>query len=460
MPLRTLARALLLAAIAAAASPAAAADDATLFRVFLKDGGSLVSYGEVARMDGRVVFSMKTGASADAPLTLVNLDETVVDWARTDRYAYSARATHYLATRADADYAVLTDQIARTLSAVGFAKDPATRLRLVQNARGALARWPGDHYNFRDAEVRQMLNMLDDAIADLKAAAGDAYDLSLVAYADAPPPTETLLPPPTPQESIEGVLTAARLSDRPAERESLLSAAIDRIDVEAGGLPGSWAAATRADARASLQAEIETDRRYQAVMDDYTPRAREAARRADVPGLQWILARVRQRDEALGGKRPGMVLALVAEVNAQLDAARQLQLARDRWTLRVGDYRQYNAQMKLSLSILDQIAEPLQDIKSLAGGAPARLAVIERQVTELEELAAGVTPPAELASTHALIVSAANLAEHAARLRRDAILTGNIERAWDASSAAAGALLLGARARDEIAAALARPQLP
>jgi len=42
---------------------AATLDGATIFRVFLKDGSSLVSYGELARVDNRVVFSMPTSAS-------------------------------------------------------------------------------------------------------------------------------------------------------------------------------------------------------------------------------------------------------------------------------------------------------------------------------------------------------------------------------------------------------------
>ena len=35
-------------------------DDPTVFRVFLKDGLSLVSYGEFARVNDRIVFSMPT----------------------------------------------------------------------------------------------------------------------------------------------------------------------------------------------------------------------------------------------------------------------------------------------------------------------------------------------------------------------------------------------------------------
>src|SRR5262245_61367704 len=76
---------------------AVAADEATLFRVFLQDGTSLVSYGEVARIGDRVVFSMPTSASSTTPdLQLVNIAANRVDWNRTLRYAESARATQYL----------------------------------------------------------------------------------------------------------------------------------------------------------------------------------------------------------------------------------------------------------------------------------------------------------------------------------------------------------------------------
>ena len=44
--------------------------------------------------------------------------------------------------------------------------------------------------------------------------------------------------------------------------------------------------------------------------------------------------------------------------------------------------------------------------------------------------------------------------------RREAALTGNIARAWDASAAAAGALMLVARARTEIQELFRFPQLP
>jgi hypothetical protein len=49
---------------------------------------------------------------------------------------------------------------------------------------------------------------------------------------------------------------------------------------------------------------------------------------------------------------------------------------------------------------------------------------------------------------------------NAANIRREAALAADITRAWDASAAAAGSLMLADRARNEIQQALSFPQLP
>jgi hypothetical protein len=140
------------------ATHASAADEeATMFRVFLKDGGSLSSYGEMARVADRVVFSMPLSAGPNPPLQLVNLSADRVDWDRTDRYAATARSTHYVATQAEADYAVLSNQVAQTLNDVAFTTDASRRLAIVERARKTLAEWPASHVNYREGEVRQML---------------------------------------------------------------------------------------------------------------------------------------------------------------------------------------------------------------------------------------------------------------------------------------------------------------
>jgi hypothetical protein len=92
----------------------------------------------------------------------------------------------------------------------------------------------------------------------------------------------------------------------------------------------------------------------------------------------------------------------------------------------------------------------LESIKALAGSTPVALATIDRVVAQILKGSAAIVPPDELAAAHALLVSAVQMAGNAARIRRDATLAGDLARAWDASSAAAGALMLGARATSDI----------
>ena len=75
------------------------------------------------------------------------------------------------------------------------------------------------------------------------------------------------------------------------------------------------------------------------------------------------------------------------------------------------------------------------------------------------ELIEKVEPPQEGQAAHALLISAAHLARNAAAIRGEAVRSGDLARARDASSAAAGALMLSARARTEIQSLLRPPQL-
>src|SRR5262245_18613855 len=132
---RRLAGLLVACFLTAAPKVHAEGDSAPLFRVFLKDGGSLVSYGELARLDDRVVFSMPTTASADNPeLQLVSIASERIDWERTTTYAESARANRYIATRAESDYTALTATIAQALNDVSLTEDVARRLDIVERA--------------------------------------------------------------------------------------------------------------------------------------------------------------------------------------------------------------------------------------------------------------------------------------------------------------------------------------
>ena len=80
-------------------------------------------------------------------------------------------------------------------------------------------------------------------------------------------------------------------------------------------------------------------------------------------------------------------------------------------------------------------------------------------MSQILTLATAIAPPDEFAAAHALLISAVQLAGNAAQIRREATLASDMTRAWDASSAAAGALMLGARARSDIQSLLRLPQL-
>jgi hypothetical protein len=69
-------------------------------------------------------------------------------------------------------------------------------------------------------------------------------------------------------------------------------------------------------------------------------------------------------------------------------------------------------------------------------------------------------PVAEyLRPTHELLVSAWRFAETATKTRYDAIATGSLPTAWQASSAAAGSLLMLSRAQQELRTLLEPPRL-
>ena len=88
-----------LAAWGVTARAASAATEAMLFRLFLTDGSSIVSYGEFARVDDRVIFSMVVGGRGDPRLHTATLPASAIDWARTDRQASSTRSKRTGRTR-------------------------------------------------------------------------------------------------------------------------------------------------------------------------------------------------------------------------------------------------------------------------------------------------------------------------------------------------------------------------
>ena len=304
------------------ASSAAAQDaPSALFRVFLNDGRVLTSYGEWARLDDRIIFSMPTRHGDPAgELHLVTVPAGQVDWERTERYAFALRARSYATTRGEADFARLSDEVARTLNAVATMKDPGGAAGTCRGgATDAQYDWPGAQFGYRAVEVREILGMLDEVIIGLRSAAGQS-GTSLALVAPPPvPPDEPLLPEPTDAEIAEQLLTAADLAATPAERTSLLQSLLGLLDRAADLLPSSWATYVRTHAQQLLGEERRLDAAYAELRTTTLASAARSAARADVRAIEKLRPEVREADARLGGKRPAEIEGLLATLDSQLD---------------------------------------------------------------------------------------------------------------------------------------------
>ena len=219
--------ALALAGVLVVCSAPLRAGDALLYRIFLQDGSTLVSYGDFARVADRVVFSIPIGG-LDGPsptLHLVSISETAVDWERTDRYAQATRARQYASTQGETDFDALSNDVARALHDVAITQDPGAAAR-ARNRRSphAVTEWPAAHHGYRASDVAQLAGLLDDAVGELRVAAGlPRIDSALVATSSPLPPNVPEMPAPTLRESIEQAFRAASVADDPAELHWLCS---------------------------------------------------------------------------------------------------------------------------------------------------------------------------------------------------------------------------------------------
>ena len=442
-----------LAGVRAGADGPGAGTAATTYRLFLRDGSSVATIGEFARTGDRVVVTIGLGDR----LTMATVAAAQVDWTRTDRYTESVRAAQYAATRGEADFASMSAIVARTLSDVAVTPGRAAQLALAERARRQLADWPREHYGYRAEEVRQTLALLDEVIAGLRAAAGQtAFDVAFVANV-LPPPPEPVLPPPTLQDAIEQALRLSLLAAPGAERTALAEEARTALTA-APAEP--WAVEARGRVQRILDGERRVDVRY-AALSQATVRARDRPGRAqDVDGLLRVRARVVERDAALGRARPEAVQGLLALVDARLDAARRLQLARDQWASRAPALRRYRRDVAPWLDLFAAHRPSLDQIRTVSGPSIDRLAAFDLALARLAPLLKTVAVPADARGAHAAMLGAIGLAESASRGRSRAIETQNLSVAWEASAAAAGAIQMADRATRDLAALLRPPVAP
>ena len=444
----------------AAPAVATAAEDALLLRLFLNDGTSLVSYGEYARVDDRVIFSMVMGGTAEQPrLQAVTLPSDVIDWRRTDRHASSSRFQRYAETRGEEDFLRLNNDVAAVLNEVLLTRDTARALELAQRARATLVAWPRTHYGYRQRDVQEIVAFVDEAISNLRAAAGaSSFDVTLVAMAPEVP-LEPLATLPSPRVQIDQVFRVAALTERPSARVALFQSALLMLHEAGASIPPAELAVLRRTAEARIREESAIDARYTQLARRLVTQANRAAARARLGDVERVLSQIPREDARLGRRRPEMVQALQVAIQAQLDAARHLRLLRDQWELRRSLYRDYERSVGSQLRQLVRSQRQLEAIRRLEGPAPDALRTLQARLRGGVERLEQTSPPDELRMTHDLLLGAWRLAENAARARYEAVQSADLDRAWEASSAAAGSLLLLSRVQQELRALLEPPQL-
>src|SRR5262245_969515 len=140
---------LTLAAPAAAQSPTAPTDT-VLFRIFLRDGSTFISYGEYARVADRVVLTLPIFGEAAAPeLHVLSIPSDRVDWEKTDAYAEAVRATRYAATQGPDDFALLSEAVSRALTDIALTADRDRKASMAIEARQNVMKWVSEHYGYQ-----------------------------------------------------------------------------------------------------------------------------------------------------------------------------------------------------------------------------------------------------------------------------------------------------------------------
>jgi hypothetical protein len=422
------------------------ATNTLLYRVFLQDGTALVSYGEFARVGDRVVLSIPVGEMGDPPpLQLVSIPQASVDWDRTDRYSATVRARRYGETRGETDFALLGARVVEAMNLISSTEDPARRLAMAQEARDNLSRWPADNFGYRARDVAQLTGLLDDVISELRVAAGETHHVSLAA--NTIPPEEPMLGAPDFRESMEQAMAVAALTPDPGERVSLLRGIELAIQNAA---PTDWGAALSARAATELAVELRIEKAYNVLSVATLAAANTRAANGDLRGVQALVEGVLQADDRLGRKRPQNTSALLGALEWRLAEAARVREARDAWALRLTAFRVYRHAIDRSLQELRDARKQLMQIRERSGPSKLLLPRLEQHLIMGAQMLAVIRPPAELDAAHGLFRAAFQMATRAATDRRNAVSSTDTKLAWDAASAAAGALMLLDRAAEEL----------
>lgn len=432
-------------------------------RLFLLDGQVVSIVGEFTRVDDMVMAQLPVGAvgSDGVPQArTVSIPSATVDWTRTDAYRDTLRRAQFERAGGERAYAAFTEEVAAMLRDIALLQDPLERISRLERARAHLAQWPIAHHGHRADDVAKTLSVVDDLIAGMRAAAGEqTFSLALTAgAASAAPPPAAVLAPPTLHDMVAQALALAPRVSAAAERMVLLRAA-ESLLVEASA-GEDWTSLAHAQVRRQIADETRVTSRYARLglwMLDCTARLLAAA---DVRGLLRTRDILVKRDAAMGRQRPAEMASLLATLDVRLDAARRHRLRLERWQERRVALQAYASVVSPWLSPKEALARALEDIKALSGPEAALLAQAESQLAAARSASATVAVPDEARAIQQVWASTQQFAARAIDGRRAAIRSGDMQQAWDASAAAAGALMLLQQLRTDVPVLLRPPAPP
>jgi len=421
-------------------------------RVFLKDGQSLPSYGESVVVEDRVVFTLLvSGTAGRSEMQLMSLPAASVDLERTNRYADAMRAAHYAATRGEADYVALTEEVDRAVERLKSVEDPKRRLELAEEARRRLLQWSSENYHYRAADVQVLAGLLDEVVAELRSTAGESQIAIDLHAGPIVPEYERVVAPPGLRESIALALGAARAADVGEDRTAILRSAAALLDRESG------VDDLKTEVKRQLDEELSADAAYTALSSGVLAAAEKAMQRGDVAAVGTVRATVTDRDRALGNRRPQQVQSLMGALQARLEATQAYRLVLDHYAMVRRSFFDYERRVRPAFSTLDGLKPILEFIRDLKGMAYERLETASARLKRVTADLAAIEPPADLADIHATLASAVNLAANACANRRLAVATTSMQAAKDASTAAVGAELLAGQAREQLVKRLYPP---
>ena len=343
------------------------------------------------------------------------------------------------------------------LSNIAQSTDRPNALAAAERARKMLSEWPRAHYGYRQQDVQEIVRLLDSAISRLKG--GSVVAPFQIALVSAPEMSlEPLATMPRPRQQLEQLLHIARITSDVSERVALLNSALNLLATP-GVVTVAETTRLRRTIQDQLQREAAIDKRYDRLSQDVLARATRAAGDAKIRDIERLLERIPKEDARLGGQRPQTVQALSASVQGQLNNARMLRLLRDQWKSRQALFNEYQRSVGLEIVQLVKARAALEAIKKFEGPPPDRLDTLNRVLRGGAARLDRLLVPEYLRATHELVIGAWRFAETAASARVRAVTSGEIAQAWEASSAAAGALMMLSRAQNEMRLLTEPPKL-